>query len=160
MEQERKIKYLSKSEALQRVRKYCAYQERSHSEVRNKLLQYGQKGLDLEEIIAKLIEENYLNEERFAKAFSGGKFRIKGWGKNKIRQQLHVKKISAYNINQALKEIDNAEYEKMLKKIIQKRTVTLRGLTSFEKRNKLARYLITKGYETELVWNILNQMFD
>lgn len=160
MEQERKIKYLSKSEALQRVRKYCAYQERSHSEVRNKLLQYGQKGLDLEEIITKLIEENYLNEERFAKAFSGGKFRIKGWGKNKIRQQLHVKKISAYNINQALKEIDNAEYEKMLKKIIQKRTVTLQGLTSFEKRNKLARYLITKGYETELVWNILNQMFD
>ncbi len=160
MEQEKKIKYLSKSEALQRARKYCAYQERSHSEVRNKLLQWGQKGLDLEEIIVKLIEENYLNEERFAKAYSGGKFRMKGWGRNKIIQQLHAKKISDYNINQALKEIDDTEYKKTLKRIIQKKTVTLKGLTSFEKKNKLARHLITKGYETELVWNTLNELFD
>lgn len=160
MEQERKIKYLSHTEVLQRARKYCAYQERSHSEVRNKLLQWGQRGAALEEIIAKLIEENFLNEERFAKAYSGGKFRLKGWGRNKIIQQLHFKKISEYNIKQAMKEIDEPEYLKMLKKIIQKKSVTLRGLTVYEKKNKLYRFLITKGYETELVGNILNEMFE
>lgn len=160
MEQEKKVKYLSKQEALQRGRKYCAYQERSHSEVRNKLLQWGQKGLVLEEIMSKLIEENFLNEERFAKAFSRGKFRMKEWGRNKIVRQLHAKKVSDYNIKQALEEIDEKEYGKKLKALIQKRAVTLKGLTVYEKKNKLARYLITKGYEPELVWDVLNELID
>ena len=160
MEENKKVKYLSKEEAQSRARKYCAYQERSHAEVRNKLLQWGQKGMALEEIMTKLIEENFLNEERFAKAYTGGKFRIKGWGRNKIVQQLHAKKISEYSINQALKEINEKDYKKTLKNLLEKKEKTLKGLTVFEKKNKLARFLAAKGYETELVWDKLNDLFD
>ncbi len=156
----KKIKYLSKQEAFARAKKYAAYQERSHSEVRNKLLEWGQKGLDLEEIMSKLIEENFLNEERFAKAYAGGKFRMKSWGRNKIVQQLTARKISEYNINRALKDIDEKDYAITLKALIKKKAATLKGLTPFEKRNKLARFLISKGYESELVWDVLNELFE
>src|SRR5579862_2862160 len=116
-------KYYSKAEALKRAEKYCAYQERSHSEVRTKLLQLGQRGRELEDIMVTLIEKGFLNEERFAIAYTGGKFRMKHWGKNKIIQQLKFRNISDYSIRRSLKEIDEKDYKASLKTIIEKNGV-------------------------------------
>ena len=98
-------KILTKEQALQKLRQYCAYQERSHSEVQQKLYELGIRKQDQDEIISTLIEEDYLNEERFAKAFAGGKFRMKDWGRKKIFYALKEKKVSEYSIKQAMKEI-------------------------------------------------------
>ena len=88
MSEKKEYKYISKSDALARLQKYCAYQERSHHEVRMKLIEIGCYGLDLENVICDLIEENFLNEQRFASTFAGGKFRLKKWGRIKIKQEL------------------------------------------------------------------------
>ena len=97
-------KFLTKEQALQKLRQYCAYQERSHKEVQQKLWDLGVKRMDHDEIISTLIEEDYLNEERFAKAFAGGKFRMKDWGRKKILYALKEKGVSEYNIKKAMKE--------------------------------------------------------
>ncbi len=149
------MNYFSKAEALAKVQKYCAYQERSHSEVRNKLLQLGQRGNDLENIMATLIEKGFLNEERFAIAYTGGKFRIKHWGKNKIVQQLKLRKISEYSIKRSLKEINDNDYRSALKELIEKKWKTLKEKNNLVKKNKVARYCIGRGYEPELVWSLL-----
>jgi len=101
------MKYYSISEALVKAQKYCAYQERSHTEVRTKLLNLGQRGHDLEEIMTTLIEKGFLNEERYAVAYAGGKFRIKQWGKNKIVQQLKMRHISDYSIKRSMQQIED-----------------------------------------------------
>jgi regulatory protein len=149
------MKYYSKSEALAKAQKYCAYQERSHSEVRNKLLQLGQRGKDLEDIMATLIENGFLNEERFAIAYTGGKFRIKHWGKNKIVQQLKLKNISEYSIRRSLKEINDKDYTSALQELIEKKWKSLTEKNNLIKKNKVARYCIGRGYESELVWSLL-----
>lgn len=102
---------------------YCKYQERCHSEVRNKLYELGLYKEDVEWHISNLISEGALNEERFAIAFACGKFRMKQWGKEKIRQQLKLRKISEYCIKKALAEIDGYEYEATLKKLVEKKLV-------------------------------------
>src|SRR5690606_33190020 len=94
-------------QALQKIKQYCAYQERCHSEVRDKLYSFGLRQSEVEEMITLLIVENYLNEERFAIHFAGGKFRMKQWGKHKIKQALKLRKVSDYCINKALKDIDS-----------------------------------------------------
>lgn len=154
---QKKFKYFSKEEAMKKAQKYCAYQERCHSEVRQKLKEWGQKGKDAEEIISKLIEQDFLNEERFAKLFAGGKFRMKKWGRNKIIQELKSKNISEYCIKTGLQEIDEKGYLKILKEVIQKKAKQLKGLDEFEKNGKIAAFLIGKGYEAELVWELLKK---
>src|SRR5882724_4652199 len=109
--------HLTKEQALQKAKHYCAYQERCHSEVKGKLYSLGLWKKDVEELLSQLIEENYLNEERFAIQFAGGKFRMKQWGKVKIQYMLKQKRISAYCIKKAMKEIDDETYEKVLKKL-------------------------------------------
>ena len=101
-------------ELLKKLAHYCAYQERSHREVKTKLLELGARGLELENIIVELISQNYLNEERFAKAFAGGKFRTKKWGKVKIIQELKKHFLSDYVIKKAIKEISDDDYEKAI----------------------------------------------
>src|SRR6476619_3411710 len=105
--QNRRLKRLNKEQAMQKLKHYCGYQERSHIEAREKLYSFGLYKQEVEECISRLIEEDYLNEERFAIAYARGKFRMKGWGKNKIIQSLKEKRVSGYCINKALKEIDN-----------------------------------------------------
>src|SRR5215211_779948 len=114
-------KYLTKEQALQKLRQYCGYQERSHSEAQQKLWDLGVRRADHDEIIATLIEEDYLNEERFAKAFAGGKFRMKDWGRKKIYYALKERKVSEYNIKKAMKEIDEDQYQKNLLDLAKKK---------------------------------------
>jgi len=142
-------------EALPKAQKYCAYQERCHQEVRNKLYELGLYPNEVEEVIMKLIEQNFVNEERFAIAYAGGKFRVKKWGRNKILQELKLRQISDYCIRQAMKEIPDRDYIKTLQSLIAKKEKEVREPNLFKKRQKIAKYLITKGYEPELVWDSL-----
>lgn len=150
------MKFLSKEKALERARKYCVYQERAHSEVRSKLYEWGLWKKDVEEIIAQLITENFLNEERFAIALAGGKFRIKKWGKVKIRLELKRKQVSDYCISRALAEIDDADYRTTLKEIIRKKSSGKQKLNPAE-RGAIARYAVSRGFEGNLVWEMLGE---
>ena len=148
-------KQLTKEQALQKLKHYCAYQERCHSEVKEKLYALGAWKKDHDEIIATLIEENYLDEERFAKAFAGGKFRIKQWGRVKIKYELKQKQVSEYSIKKALKEIDGEEYLKVLSKLAQEKYASLKAEQYLIKKKKTMDYLMGKGFEMELVKGIL-----
>jgi regulatory protein len=153
-------KFSTPSEALAKLKKYCAYQERSHQQVRSKLLDLGLRGNDLENVMVKLIEEGFLNEERFAVAFAGGKFRIKHWGRKKIEQQLKAKGVSAYCIHLAMKEIDDHDYRKSLTQLLKKKALMLKEQNVFAKRQKLSGFLIGKGYEPEMVWEEVKNYFE
>lgn len=152
---ENRKKYVSRADALVRMQRYCAYQERSHQEVRSKLLDMGIYGDDLEEIIAQLISDNFLNEERFARAYARGKFRMKQWGRRRIVQELKRHQVSAYSIRKALEEIDEAAYQATLLEVLTKKKNSLGLEDGFELQNKLAQYAIGRGFEPELVWEIL-----
>src|ERR1700754_3786363 len=116
---------LSPEQALQKLKHYCGYQERSHSEVQEKLYSFGLRKKDVEVAMATLIEENYLNEERFALQFAGGHFRLKEWGKVKIRYELKQRRVSEYCIKKALAAIDEEDYEKTLGRLAEKKWETL-----------------------------------
>ena len=118
-------KQLTKEQALQKLKHYCAYQERCHSEVKEKLYNLGVWKKDHDEIIASLIEENYLNEERFAIAFAGGKFRVKQWGRVKIKYELKQKQVSEYSIKKAMKQIGEEEYLALLHKLTEEKYAAL-----------------------------------
>jgi regulatory protein len=136
--------------ALQKMKQYCSYRERCHNEVKEKLysLRIWEKYYD--EIIATLIEENYLNEERFAILFAGGKFRMKQWGRIKIKSELKKRNVSDYCINKALKRIDEKEYLQTLDKLAAKKYSSLKGGLEFIRKEKTMDYLIGKGFEGEL----------
>lgn len=146
-------KQLTKEQALQKLKHYCAYQERCHSEVKEKLYSLGIRRTDHDEIIAKLIEENYLNEERFAIAFAGGKFRMKQWGRIKIKYELKQKKVSDYSIRKALKQINETDYSEVLQKLAGEKYASLKKEQWLIRKKKTMDYLIQKGYEPELVRN-------
>lgn len=135
-----------------RIQKYCAWQERCHSEVRQKLVSLGVRGLELEEMIVKLIEQNFLNEERFSKAFAGGKFRVKKWGRNKIRQELKQRQISDYCIQSGLNEIDEETYLQTLTELLFRKSRDYKNKSDFELNGNLAAFCIRKGWEPDLVW--------
>lgn len=137
---------------------YCAYQERCHAEVIEKLGEWGIYGQEADLLLLQLIEQGYLNEERFAKTFAGGKFRTKQWGRLRIVRELKMRKISEYCIRGALEEIEEAEYQKTLLKLIRQKMVLLKEKNPLVKRNKTATYLIGKGYEPDQVWNVLRNM--
>ncbi len=146
-------KSLTKEQVYQKLRHYCAYQDRCHSEVKNKAYLLGLRKTDVEELTSKLIEEGCLNEERFAKAFAGGKFRIKQWGRMKIIGELKQKQISSYCIAAAMEEIDEAKYRQILHKLGVKRWNSIKGAGAnlFVKMTKTRNYLLLKGYEPALV---------
>jgi regulatory protein len=144
-------------QSLPKIKQYCAYQERCHSEVRDKLYSFGLHQDEIEEIIYTLITENYLNEERFAILYAGSKFRLKQWGKIKIKQSLKLKQISDYCIKKALKEIDDKDYKKAFQKLAEQKLKTLKVEKNvFIKKRKLQDFLLHKGFENELVREALN----
>ena len=146
-------------QSVPKIKQYCAYQERCHSEVRDKLYSFGLHKNDVEEIISTLITENYLNEERFAIHFAGGKFRMKYWGKIKIKQALKYKQVSDYCIRKALKEIDTKEYEKVFQKLAEQKLKTLKSEKNiFIKKRKLQDFLLQKGYETNMIREAVNDI--
>lgn len=141
---------------LQKAAGFCAYQERTQAEVRERLYEWGIRGDDTEEMISWLIENNYINEERFAVAFAGGRFRLKQWGKVRIKQELQLRGLSSYCIQKAMEEIQDADYEATLQKLVNKKIDEFDIDNPFIKKQKIARYLIGKGYEAELVWKQLS----
>jgi regulatory protein len=149
-------KHLTKEQAIMKLRQFCAYQERSHAEVKQKLWELGVWRSEHDDIIASLIDDDYLNEERFAKAFAGGKFRMKDWGRKKIYFGLKEKGVSDYLIKQAMKEIDEEAYRKTLHELAEKKFESLKGEQYLMRRKKTMDYLLQKGYEPELVTGVLN----
>lgn len=153
-------KRLSKEEALQKLRHYCAYQERCHKEVKDKLYGFGLSRDDVEESISTLIQENYLNEERYAVEFAGGHFRSKQWGRVKIGYELKMKGVSQYCINKALRSIDEDDYLKTIRTLISKKRSSIKDeeLKSWQRNQKVTAYLAQRGFESQLVQQELRQI--
>lgn len=149
---------IGREEALQKVKHYCAYQERSHKEVREKLFGFGLRSKEVNEIIATLIEETFLNEERFAKQYAGGKFRMKQWGRRKIEAALQAKGITKGLIKTAMKAIDEAEYNRILLKLAQKKWNSLAGNSVMERKAKTTFYLMQKGFEPGLIAKMIKEI--
>ena len=137
---------------------FCAYQERCHKEVYDKLKSLRMIPVAIDQIMAHLIQENYLNEERFAKTFARGKFRIKKWGKNRIVQELKVRKISSYNIKSALAEINDQDYSQTLDELAKKRLSQLTETNVQKRKRKLADYLLYRGWESDLVYGKIKEL--
>ena len=149
---------LSLDQALQKARHYCAYQERCHSEVKEKLYGFGLRKNDVEEALSRLIEDNYLNEERFAVQFAGGRFRLKHWGKVRIRYELKQKQVGEYCIKKALAAISEDDYDRTLTKLAAAQWESLQKEEPFIRRQKAQAWLIRKGYETDRIQAALIQM--
>jgi regulatory protein len=153
-------KNISTQEALLSMQKYCSYQERCHQEVRTKLISLGIYGDSLEEMICMLIDDDFLNELRFAKSYAGGKFRMKGWGRIKIIRSLKLKGISDFCIREAIREINADDYKQALNKILMKQLSMAADLLPLERKNKAYRYALSRGFESPLIEEFFNREFD
>ncbi|PVD51098.1 RecX family transcriptional regulator [Terrimonas sp.] len=154
-------KQLSPEQAYEKAKYYCAYQERSHGEAKEKLYSFGIRKEQVELLLSRLIEEDYLNEERFAIQFAGGKFRMKQWGKKKIEQGLKEKQVSSYCIKKALAQIRDTDYKDTLEKLASRKWEELRKERNiFIKMRKLQDYLLQKGYEYEWVKEFIKKIKD
>ena len=147
---------ITSTEARIKIAKFCAYQERCHQEVRDKLYRYGLNKEEVELIIYELIQNDFINEERFAIAYSRGKFIYKKWGRNRILLELKRRKISDYCIKKGMREIDEEDYFNTLKELIDKKFKTVKSENAYQRKHKVALYMIQKGYEADLVWSELN----
>ncbi|POY37573.1 RecX family transcriptional regulator [Solitalea longa] len=143
--------------ALEKAAKFCAYQERSQQEVRNKLYEWGLWTDAVEEIISDLIINNFINEERFSKAYSLGKFRMKQWGRIKIKQGLKLKGVSENLIKKGLASINAEDYEQTLIQLYVKRAGQEKESDTYKRKFKLSQYLISRGFESDLVWEVINE---
>ncbi len=149
---------LNPDEVLARMRKYCAYQERCHQEVRYKLVDTGMRGEKLEAILGQLIEEGFLDEERFARAFTRGKFRNKQWGFLKIRRELTRREIGSYLQKKALEEIDPDEYRDALENLLRRKKQQITGLPEAEQNLKLFKYAYQRGFEPDLIYELIPRL--
>jgi regulatory protein len=155
MNTERTKKKLTLAEAKFKAEHFCAYQERCHQEVEAKLKEWLIFGDWAAEVILHLIEHKFLNEERFAKAYAGGKFRTQHWGRLKIKNELKKRAISPFCIQLGMKEIEEDDYQKVLETSILKKRKETKAKTEWERNNKVATYLIGRGFEPELVWSTI-----
>ena len=153
-----KTKGYTVQEATKKIESYCAYQDRCHKEVVSKLKEMGMIPLAIDTIVGQLIEDRFLNEERFAKSFVRGKFRIKKWGKNRIVNELKFRNISKYNITSALKEIDPNEYVQTLDTLSRKRLLQISETDIQKRKKKMADYLLYRGWESHLVYEKLQEL--
>ncbi len=155
MQKAKPTKYLSKQQALQKLQRYCIYQDRCQQEVKQKMFQLGVYGEEADDILVELIQQDFVNEERFAKAYVSGKYKLKRWGRLMIINKLKAKEISAYCIELGLKEIDEEAYLENLKYLIEKKKPTIQVNRAYQLNQKLVTYLTGKGYESELIWQVL-----
>lgn len=158
--QEKKVVY-THVQAVEALQHYCAYQDRCHKEARQKLRELGYYGEPAEAVIADLITEKYLDELRFAQSFARGKFKIKRWGRMKITRELKQRDLSAYCIRKALKEIEEPDYIDVLCSDIEKHNAQeLRRArySDWDRRGKVADYMIKRGFEASLVWDMIREM--
>ena len=143
----------------QKIRQFCSYQERSHQEVKEQLYSFGLYKEDVESLLSEMIEENYLNEERYAIAFAGGKFRIKKWGRVKIRYELKQKRISEYCTRLGLAAIDEDEYLKTLHSLFEQKRASVKSEKNiFVKKQKIRSFLMQRGFEPQLISGLLQNM--
>ena len=149
---------LTTKEAFQKIAKFCAYQERCHQEVRDKLFSYGLFKDDVEMIIYELTQQDFLNEERFALAFARGKFKYKKWGRTKIIMELKRRKVSDYCIKKGLAEIDEDLYLDVLNEVLSKKFDKTKGVKLYQRKYKAAQYAISRGFENALVWETLKSI--
>ena len=154
----RKKKRLEPKEAKLKAADYCAYQERSQQEVRDKLYSYGLHQDEVEDVLADLIVDGFINEERFARAYVGGKFRMKGWGRRKILQGLKQHRISEYCIKKGMEEIDPDAYYDKLRSHAERKLPSLRGQTEYIQKGKLTQHLMMKGYENDLIREVIEEL--
>ncbi len=141
-------------EATRSIERYCAYQERCHKEIQDKLRSMGMIQLAIDQIIPHLIQHNFLNETRFAESFARGKFRIKNWGRTRIVRELKMKGLNERTIKAGLMEISDADYEIVFDKLSRKRLQQLsKEKDSYKKRKKFADYLLYRGWESHLVYD-------
>jgi len=149
----REHKSYTVDEALKKLEYYCAYQDRCHKEVTSKLRGMHMIPKAIDHIINHLIQHNFLNEERFAKSFARGKFRVKKWGKRRIVQELKLRDISKYNINSALKEISEEDYFEVFNELSEKRWKQLEGEKLQIRKKKCIDYLLYRGWEVNMVYD-------
>lgn len=154
---EKKVKIADIKVILEKIKNWCAYQERCQQEVRTKLYDFELKPQEIEEIISVLVSENFINEERFAKIYAGGKFRIKKWGRLKIKSALKQKKLTDYCIKKALNEINDEEYIRTLEKLIKSKSAILKESNKIKRNYKLFQYAATKGFEQDLIMDVLSK---
>lgn len=143
---------------LEKLKHYCAYQERCHAEVQEKLRKLEVPWQEHDGIIAVLVEERFLNEERFARLFARSKMRQKQWGAQKIKQALQQKRVSDYCIRQAMKELETEEYDSIMANAARKKLDSLHNETPYIQKNKLAQYLLRKGFGSEAVWKLVSRL--
>jgi regulatory protein len=146
-------------EAKIKLYRFCAYQERCHQDVETKLHSLGIRGDEADEVINHLISEGFLNQERFAKAFSNGKFRQKQWGRLKITNELEQRNLSRHCIQAGLREIGDDEYIAALKNLLSKKAPGIEADNVFTLRDRLSRYALQKGFEADVVWRELKVLF-
>lgn len=151
---------LMKQEAFKKMRSYCIYQRRSHKEVKEKLYALGLWRKDVEEVLSQLIEEQYINEEKFANNYAAERFRRNNWGRMKIQQQLKQRQISEACINAAMKKIDEESYMNNLHSDARQRWDSIKGIgcNLFVKMRKTSDYLLQKGYESKLVYEAIQKI--
>ena len=149
-------KALTAEQALQKLRHFCAYQERSHQEALQKLRQLHCAQKVQDSVMASLIQDDYLNEERFAIAFAGGKWRAKQWGRYRIRYELKQKGVGDYCIQKALQQIEDEEYLSVLSGLAMSKYDSMSGESSMIRQKKTSDYLIARGFEPALVRAVLN----
>ncbi|MEM9051084.1 MAG: regulatory protein RecX [Bacteroidota bacterium] len=142
------------------MKRWCDMQERAHSEAKRKLNSWGVYGDEAENIVAELISQNYLNEERFARAFARGKSRIKSWGWMKIEMELKAKGVSGYSLKAAFEEIDREEYIDQLFSLARKKSTLIKASKPYEKRQKLLKFLVSKGYSYDDANLALQEVLD
>ncbi|MCK4361042.1 MAG: RecX family transcriptional regulator [Bacteroidales bacterium] len=142
---------------IEKIKQFCDYQERCISDVKNKLSEWNVQPAKIEKIILELQKTDFINEERYAKAYASGKFRIKKWGKNKIISEMNKKQIPDIYIQIGLHEIDDEEYLNTLKEIISKKDAIIKISNPEKRKQKLAAYAISKGYSRGIVWKVLSQ---
>ncbi|MGJ8744105.1 regulatory protein RecX [Polaribacter sp.] len=151
-------KVFTVDEIKRKLEQYCVYQDRCHKEVEQKLREFSLIPEAKEIILLSLMKDNFLNEERFSKSFARGKFRIKSWGKQRIVRELKFRDISIYNINTALKEIDEHEYLQTIYRITEKRNEVISESNPYKRKKKLVDFLMRKGFEYELIYKTVNDI--
>ena len=144
-------------EATERIQAYCAIQDRCQCEVERKMKEWGISDEVIENILTDLILEKFVDEQRFAESFCRGKFRIKRWGKMKIKNELKIKKISENCIDKGLLQIEKKEYMKVLKDLYIKKSDSLKDTNQFIRKGKIAKHLQQKGFESKLIWELINK---
>jgi regulatory protein len=153
-----KKKILTLLEAQKKMEHYCAYQERCHKEVVKKLQELGMIPISVNTIVSKLVEDNYLNETRFAQSYARGKFRIKKWGKIRIRRELKARDLSDYNIKKGLEEIQDLDYNTTFLSLFEKRKKEVYENIPSVQKKKIISYMVYRGWELEKIYEAIQEI--